>query len=45
MQNLFITQYKYYDSLMTKCYPDSNITLEFTMDNVLQFFSDIAQSH
>ncbi|CAG5118242.1 unnamed protein product [Candidula unifasciata] len=45
MQNLFINQYKYYDSLMTKCYPDSNITLEFTMDNVLQYFSDIAQSH
>ncbi|XP_055895283.1 exocyst complex component 1-like isoform X2 [Biomphalaria glabrata] len=45
MQDLFINQYKYYDSLMKKCYPDSNITLEFTIENVLQFFSDIAQSH
>ncbi|XP_059178950.1 exocyst complex component 1-like isoform X1 [Physella acuta] len=45
MQDLFITQYKYYDNLMKQCYPDSNITLDFTIDNVLQFFSDIAQSH
>ncbi|KAH9489273.1 Exocyst complex component 1 [Bulinus truncatus] len=45
MQDLFINQYKYYDSLMKKCYPDTNITLEFTIENVLQYFSDIAQSH
>ncbi|XP_035825446.1 exocyst complex component 1 isoform X2 [Aplysia californica] len=45
MQDVFIQQYKYYDELMRRCYPDSNITLEFTMQNVLQFFSDIAQAH
>ncbi|CAL1546245.1 unnamed protein product [Lymnaea stagnalis] len=45
MQDLFINQYKYYDNLMKKCYPDSNITLDFTIEHVLQFFSDIAQSH
>ncbi|GFS06267.1 exocyst complex component 1 [Elysia marginata] len=45
MQDLFINQYKYYDDLMCRCYPDSNITLDFTIDDVLQYFSDIAQAH
>lgn len=45
MQDMFITQYKHYDDLMKKCYPDSQLALEFTMDSVLQYFSDIAQSH
>ncbi|KAK7097986.1 exocyst complex component 1-like isoform X2 [Littorina saxatilis] len=45
MQDVFINQYKHYDDLMTKCYPDSQLSLEFTIDNVLQYFSDIAQSH
>ncbi|XP_076446278.1 exocyst complex component 1-like isoform X2 [Babylonia areolata] len=45
MQDMFINQYKHYDDLMKKCYPDSQISLEFTIDNVLQYFSDIAQSH
>ncbi|RUS86833.1 hypothetical protein EGW08_005429 [Elysia chlorotica] len=45
MQDVFINQYKYYDDLMCRCYPDSNITLDFTIDDVLQYFSDIAQAH
>ena len=45
MQGVFINQYKHYDDLMKKCYPDSQLSLEFTIDNVLQYFSDIAQSH
>lgn len=45
MQDLFINQYKYYDDLMCRCYPDSNISLDFTIDEVLQYFSDIAQAH
>ncbi|KAK7495288.1 hypothetical protein BaRGS_00013470 [Batillaria attramentaria] len=45
MQDVFINQYKRYDDLMKKCYPDSQLALEFTIDNVLQYFSDIAQSH
>ncbi|KAL8621072.1 hypothetical protein ACOMHN_040597 [Nucella lapillus] len=45
MQDMFINQYKHYDDLMKMCYPDSNISLEFTIDSVLQYFSDIAQSH
>ncbi|XP_052277522.1 exocyst complex component 1-like isoform X2 [Dreissena polymorpha] len=45
MQGEFIAQYKSYEELIRKCYADSNITLEFTIDNVLEFFSNIAQSH
>ena len=45
MQDVFINQYKHYDDLMKKCYPDSQLSLEFTIENVLQYFSDIAQSH
>ncbi|KAK3751247.1 hypothetical protein RRG08_024002 [Elysia crispata] len=45
MQKLFIKEYKYYDDMMCRCYPDSNITLDFTIDDVLQYFSDIAQAH
>nr|KAG5705447.1 hypothetical protein BaRGS_004574 [Batillaria attramentaria] len=35
MQDVFINQYKRYDDLMKKCYPDSQLALEFTIDNVL----------
>ena len=45
MQNEFIKQYNMYVELINKCYLDSNITLEFSMEDVLQFFSNIAQSH
>ncbi|KAL4230853.1 Exocyst complex component 1 [Mactra antiquata] len=45
MQNEFIKQYTAYVELINQCYPDSNITLEFSIDDVLQFFSQIAQSH
>ncbi|XP_053398468.1 exocyst complex component 1-like isoform X2 [Mercenaria mercenaria] len=45
MQNEFIKQYNTYVELINKCYPDSNITLEFSIDDVLQYFSNIAQSH
>ena len=45
MQNEFIKQYKHYEELINKCYPDSNIMLEFTIDDVLQFFTNIAQTH
>lgn len=45
MQKEFIKQYNIYVELIKKCYPDSNITLEFSQEDVLQFFSDIAQTH
>ena len=45
MQEEFISQYKNVEDLIRRCYPGAQITLEFTIDEVLQYFSDIARSH
>lgn len=45
MQREFLNQYNLFTEMLGKCYPGSGITLEFTIDDVLQMFSDIAQSH
>lgn len=45
MQDDFIRAYKHYDDLINNCYPDSMISLEFSMNDVLEYFSNIAQSH
>ncbi|XP_011298132.1 exocyst complex component 1 [Fopius arisanus] len=45
MQGEFIAQYIYIEELIQRCYPDSNVTLEFTIQDILEFFSEIARSH
>ncbi|KAI4458169.1 sec3/syntaxin-related [Holotrichia oblita] len=45
MQEEFIQQYKTLEDLIQQCYPGSMITLEFTITDILNFFSDIARSH
>ncbi|KAK9498728.1 hypothetical protein O3M35_003298 [Rhynocoris fuscipes] len=45
MQEEFIQQYKYIADLVEKCYPGANVTLEFSIEDVLQYFSEIARSH
>lgn len=45
MQEEFIQQYKTLEELIQQCYPGSMINLEFSIDDILNFFSDIAQSH
>ncbi|KAJ8682053.1 hypothetical protein QAD02_017845 [Eretmocerus hayati] len=45
MQGEFIAQYINIEELIQRCYPDSNVSLEFTIQNILEFFSEIAQSH
>ncbi|KAF2900398.1 hypothetical protein ILUMI_05792 [Ignelater luminosus] len=45
MQEEFIRQYKMLEDLIQQCYPGSLITLEFTINDILEFFSDIARSH
>ncbi|CAK8673605.1 unnamed protein product [Clavelina lepadiformis] len=42
MQEEFVRQYKHFEDLISKCYPDSEIKLEFTIENVLLYFSSIA---
>ncbi|XP_074605508.1 exocyst complex component Sec3 [Brevipalpus obovatus] len=45
MQEEFISQYKILQEMIERCYPDANISLSFTINDILQVFSDIAQSH
>lgn len=45
MQDEFIKQIKHYENLISECYPDSGISLAFSVADVLQFFSEIAQAH
>ncbi|CAG0882278.1 unnamed protein product [Cyprideis torosa] len=45
MQEEFIKQYKAIEDLIQRCYPGSMISLEFTVEDILQFFSDIALKH
>ncbi|XP_022323455.2 exocyst complex component 1-like isoform X5 [Crassostrea virginica] len=45
MQDEFIKQVKHYEDLINQCYTDSGITLEFKVEDVLSFFSEIAQNH
>ncbi|XP_005187531.1 exocyst complex component 1 [Musca domestica] len=45
MQEEFIVQYKFLEERIQKCYAGSMITLEFNIQDILNFFSDIARSH
>lgn len=45
MQDEFIQQYKHFEDLIQRCYPESMINLEVTIEDILSFFSNIAQSH
>lgn len=45
MQEEFIRQYKYLEELIQRCYPGSMISLEFAIEDILTFFSEIAQLH
>lgn len=45
MQEEFIQQYKTLEDLIQQCYPGSMISLEFTIQDILNFFSEIARQH
>ena len=45
MQEEFIQQYKCIEDLTQRCYPGAQINLDFTINDVLDYFSDIARSH
>ena len=38
-------QYKYIEDLLERCYPGAQISLDFTISNILEYFSDIAITH
>ena len=45
MQEEFLTQYRHITNMIQRCYVDSNISLMFTIEDVLTVFSDIARQH
>ncbi|XP_031751610.1 exocyst complex component 1 isoform X3 [Xenopus tropicalis] len=45
MQDEFIRQYKHFEGLIEKCYTGVGITMEFSIQEILEYFSSIAQSH
>lgn len=45
MQDEFIQQYKHFDDLIQRCYPGSMINIEVSINDILSYFSNIAQSH
>ncbi|KAI6181480.1 Sec3-PIP2-bind domain-containing protein [Aphelenchoides besseyi] len=45
MQEEFLKQLKQYQTLIARCYPNSRINLEFSIEDVLGYFSEIAQQH
>jgi exocyst complex component 1 len=45
MQEEFITQYNFLEERIQRCYAGAMITLDFTIDDILTFFSEIARSH
>ncbi|VDO57788.1 unnamed protein product [Haemonchus placei] len=45
MQDQFLKQLQGYQRLMSTCYPGSKLELEVTVQDVLSYFSDIAQQH
>jgi hypothetical protein len=45
MTDEFIRQYKNYENLIRLCYPGQKINLEFSAEEVIQYFTEIARSH
>uniref|UniRef100_A0A5S6QNJ8 Sec3-PIP2_bind domain-containing protein n=1 Tax=Trichuris muris TaxID=70415 RepID=A0A5S6QNJ8_TRIMR len=45
VQDSFIRRYKQYDGLIDLCYPQSNARMEFSIEDLLNCFSAIAQQH
>lgn len=45
MQDEFLSQYKQKQNMIERCYPSSNLSLTFTIDDVIDVFKHIAQSH
>ena len=42
MQEAFIEQAQRFEALIAECYPGSNITLDFTIDNLGEYFTSIS---
>ncbi|KAF9429284.1 hypothetical protein BGZ76_001546 [Entomortierella beljakovae] len=45
IQEEFIRQHERFSRLIKECYPDAGVQMEFSMQELLGFFSEIAKSH
>lgn len=45
MQEEFIAQYNFLEERIQRCYAGAMINLEFSIEDILKFFSEIARSH
>lgn len=45
MQEEFIQQYNFLEERIQRCYAGAMISLEFNIQDILRFFSEIARSH
>ncbi|KAF9208118.1 hypothetical protein BGZ49_009742 [Haplosporangium sp. Z 27] len=45
IQEEFIRQHERFSRLIKECYPDAGVQMEFSMNELLGFFSDIAKTH
>ncbi|KAK6096096.1 hypothetical protein MT418_003971 [Batrachochytrium dendrobatidis] len=45
IQEEFTRQLRRYEELIAKCYPEVSVRLDFTMEELLGFFSELAQAH
>ncbi|KAF9430841.1 hypothetical protein BGZ94_003322 [Podila epigama] len=45
IQEEFIRQHERFSRLIRECYPDSGVQMEFSMNELLAIFSDIAKNH
>lgn len=42
MQDELLAQYALYEALIARCYPNSGLKLEFTVNDLVSYFSDVA---
>jgi len=45
MQEEFIVQYNFLEERIQRCYAGAMINLDFSIEDILKFFSEIARSH
>ncbi|KAH6589898.1 hypothetical protein BASA61_005440 [Batrachochytrium salamandrivorans] len=45
IQEEFTRQLRRYEELIAKCYPEVSVRLDFTMEELLEFFSELALAH
>ncbi|XP_041052215.1 exocyst complex component 1-like isoform X3 [Carcharodon carcharias] len=44
MQGEFVRQYKEFEEMIAQCYPGSGITMNFSIEDILQYFLDITKA-